>query len=257
MSSHPSLDLSVCIITLNEEDNLGRCLSSLPTGVEIIVLDSGSIDGTRKVADSFGAQVHHRDFTNYAEQKNAAIQLATRAWVFSLDADEVLEQGLKEALTAWAEKPDRRYAAMRVSRSLVFMNRRMRFGKTNDQPLRLFARQHGQFEGAIHEEVRVDGEVGLLGAGLHACGLLHYSYDNLTDYFDRFNSYTSKIAQQKKTRGLSVSPLHVLRPWWEFIERYVLRLGFLDGYPGYCYAVISSFYTFIKYAKLKELKNLN
>jgi hypothetical protein len=87
--------------------------------------------------------------------------------------------------------------------------------------------------------------------------MLHHSYDDITAYFTRFNLYTSKIAENHKKQGRRMPPLwaHALRPCFEFLGRYVFRLGFLDGYPGYCYALFSSVYTFVKYAKLKELED--
>jgi hypothetical protein len=125
----------------------------------------------------------------------------------------------------------------------------MHFGKTRDWPVRLFLRREGQYVGSIHEELKVAGLVQSLSPGL----IWHYSYRDLTDYFVRFNRYTSAIAERHMTEGKRV-PLvsHILRPWLEFFTRYILRLGFLDGYPGYTYALISSLYAYIKYAKIQE-----
>ncbi|MBC7660250.1 MAG: glycosyltransferase family 2 protein [Chitinophagaceae bacterium] len=248
--STPLLDLSVVIIAFNEEDQLPRCLKSLPPGVEVIVLDSMSTDRTTIIASEFGAQVYQRPFTNFAEQKNAALAYGTRKWVLAVDADEELSPELSAKLPELISNSEAN--AYRLDRRLVFMGRRMRFGKTKDKPLRLFLRGAGQYKGSIHEEyVPRAGKTFFLSNAV----LWHYSYRDLNDYFARFNRYTSAIAEQHAAKGKKPSFLsHVLRPWFEFINRYIFRLGFLDGYPGYTYALISSLYTFVKYAKLFEAR---
>ena len=243
------LDLSVAIITLNEERHLPRCLQSLPQGCEVIVLDSGSRDDTVAAARRLGAQVHMRVFDHYGAQKNAAVALATRGWVLSLDADEEMTPALRERVMQIVHDANA-CNGYRVRRRLVFMGRRMRFGKTVDAPLRLMRRGSGTFSDKIHEKLDVKGAVDAVREEL-----LHYSYDDLFDYFERFNRYTSQVAENHRTQGHKMPALaaHVLRPWVDFFVRYVLRLGFLDGYPGYCYALLSGVYGFVKYAKLREL----
>ncbi len=245
-------NLSIAIITLNEEKRIKQCLQSLPRGSEVCVLDSGSTDGTRSLAESLGARVETRKFTNYAEQKNAAIAMTKRPWVLSLDADEVLDLTLRDAVRDVCGQTNVAEAGFKVRRKLIFMGRQLRFGKSSDEPLRLFRRDLGRFDSEIHERVVLkSGSVGVLPGEL-----LHYSYDDLTDYFGRFNDYTTRVAVNHKRLGrpMPYLPLHLLRPWSEFVSRYVFRLGILDGYPGYTYALLSSLYTYVKYAKLKELK---
>lgn len=243
--------LSVVLITLNEADRLDACLASLPAGCEIIVLDSGSTDGTREAARARGARVEERPFTDYAGQKNAALALATRPWVLSLDADETLSPDLGRAIARVTEGPEAREAGFRARRRLHFMGRRMRFGRAVDRPLRLFRRGQGVFERSIHERLRVTGgPVGLLEGEI-----LHRSFDDLADYFERFNLYTGKSAGRylEDGRRPPPPPIHALRPWGEFLWRYVFQLGFLDGYPGYAYALLCAFQSWTKYAKLREM----
>ena len=252
MTERARPDLSVVIIAYNEEANLERCLKSIPRGAEIIVLDSESRDRTCAIAQSYGARVYQRPFTNFAEQKNAANGYASSTWILSLDADEELSEELSQAILAIVTFPNPKISGYRLRRSLVFMGRRMRYGKTVDRPLRLFRREHASYHGSIHEELKLNqGKKAKLSEGT----IWHYSYRDLSDYFVRFNRYTSAIAEQHAREGRKVpSLLHVLRPWFEFLVRYFLRLGCLDGYPGYTYALISSLYAYIKYAKLVELK---
>lgn len=242
------LDISFVLITLNEEKNLPRTLSSIPAGAEVIVVDSGSTDRTVDIAIKHGARVEVRPFSNYAEQKNAAIALATRAWVFSLDADEVLDAGLKTWLRQGSYR-DSGMDAYRVTRRLVFMNRVMRHGRTVDHPIRFFKAGEGRFEGVIHETLRLASSTPRLGK--MAGALYHYSYQDLTDYFVRFNRYTSLMAEARSPTPLRFVA-HLFRPWFEFVRRYVIFGGFLDGYPGYVYALVSSLYGFMKYAKAFE-----
>jgi len=243
------LDLSVIIITKNEQGSLPRCLRSLPEGAEIVVLDCGSTDATAKLAKDAGAMIHHRPFDDYASQKNAAAALATRKWVLSVDADEELSPELRDAVVDIVKADNEK--AFRIKRRLVFLGRKMRFGKTVDEPLRLWPRGMGQFHGEIHEVVQTPLAIGTIRLG----ELCHFSYATLDDYFSRFNRYTSLVAKRHAASGRKAPPkiIQALRPAVEFMVRYVFRLGFLDGYPGYAYALVSSLYTFIKYAKLREL----
>jgi glycosyltransferase involved in cell wall biosynthesis len=241
MSIH---NLSIVMIAFNEADRLPACLAGIPPGVELILLDSGSTDRTVEIAGAFGANVAQRSFDDYASQRNAALAMATREWVFSLDADERITPELAIQLGQLAQLPGE-VSGLTVPRSLVFMGRVMRFGRTQDQPLRIFRRKAGKFINPIHETVVLSHGMTRRAQGR----LLHDSYRDLSDYLVRLNRYTSAIAEQKPER---VSWLHVLRPWQEFFTRYVARLGFLDGYPGYAYAWLSSLYAYMKYAKRWE-----
>ena len=254
-----ALDLSVAVITLNEEFNLPRLLKSLPKYCEIVVVDSGSTDRTVEIARSFGARVENRAFDDYAAQKNCALNLANRGWILCVDADEELTPELMNEITAIVGRSKDRsdvdnLSGYEIGRKLVFMERSMKFGKTSDHPLRLIRRGSGKFVSQIHEKLELtSGRVARIEKGF----LRHFSYRDLTDYFLRFNNYTTRIALNHFRLGKSAPPLlfHVLRPLWEFASRYILRLGFLDGHPGFCYALFSSVYTFVKYEKLRELRS--
>jgi glycosyltransferase involved in cell wall biosynthesis len=251
-----AIDLSVVIITFNEEENLDRCLKSLPPGSEVIVLDSGSSDGTEAITRSFGASFHTRKFDHYAAQKNAAIDLATRRWVFSIDADEVMDSVARDSVLRLVTcTADARFSAYRMKRQLVFLGQVMRFGKTCDYPVRLFQREGSKFIEPIHERLDIpDSRIGPTLPGL----LEHHSYGNVADYFAKFNLYTSKIATnhfEKKVPPLN-GVIHCLRPFSEFISRYIFLFGFLDGRAGFSYALFSSLYAYVKYEKLWEMYHM-
>lgn len=238
----------MCIIALNESLRLPKLLASLPLGLEVIVVDSFSTDDTVAIAKAHGAKVFQRPFDDYASQKNFAVAKAHNDWVLVMDADETLHiQG--DALAAFiaANSPTGRFFGAKITRRLIFMGKRLRYGRSSDRPLRLFRKSEGQFHGIVHEQVKLPaGKVAKL-AGVH---IDHTSYEDLTDYFNTFNRFTSLYAA-KKTDG-SGFVMHLFRPLIDFTYRYVFRLGFLDGYPGFTYALISSLYSFVKYAKYFE-----
>jgi glycosyltransferase involved in cell wall biosynthesis len=243
-------NLTVVVLTLNEEKSLPACLSSLPEYAQILVMDSGSKDKTNEIAERFHAKFIVHKFVNYAHQRNTAISYVKTPWILMLDADEILSLDLHKKLADVISQPSS-LNAYRLERRLVFMNRKMRWGKTLDHPIRLLKKGSGKYKGAIHERFDVDKKnLGLI-KGAH---ILHHSYNDLSDYFSRFNRYTTAIAQQHMSRQKKIGRLRLaVRFWFEFLNRYFLRLGFLDGYPGYVYALLSSFYAFTKYAKLDEL----
>lgn len=247
--------MSVVVITLNEEANLERCLRSLPLGVELIVIDSGSHDATVAIASTFMARVEYRPFDDYAKQKNAGLAFATRSWVLSLDADEELLPASEDFIESIVQGKGR--AAYRINRHLVFMDRVMKYGRTKDHPIRLFPKGLGKFVGSIHEKIQVLPPLPVLSFPSNAV-VLHYSYKNLRDYFVRFNRYTDQVALDhfNKKDPMPRFLAHVLRPWGDFLIRYFVKGGILDGYPGYVYALLSSVYGFVKYAKLREMLKL-
>jgi glycosyltransferase involved in cell wall biosynthesis len=252
METGQPLNLSIICITKNEEKQIAQMISSLPQGSELIVVDSGSTDQTTAIATRMGAKVFRRDFTNYADQKNYALDQASRSWVFSIDADEVLTEDLKRALVKICQSNETKLL-YRIPRQLEFMGKRLRFGRTTDYPLRLIPRGSARFVGEIHETlVPSDPHSRIFKLGTKA--IIHRSYDDLNDYLAKLNQYTSQMTQ--KNRSLAKNPpgayAVVLKPWLVFLNRYVLRCGFLDGYPGYVFAMLSSFYSFCKYAKQRE-----
>ena len=243
------MDLTVVIITKNEEVNIVRCLQSIPEGCEVIVVDSGSQDQTVKICEASGANVFENTFVDYASQKNFGVSQGSRRWVLSLDADEELSEGMADHLLNIVSHGRDEISGYRIKRRLIFMGRTMAWGKTKDAPLRLFLRDKAEFHGAVHERVELSsGGVRTFKRGY----ISHYSYKDLSDYFTKFNKYTTLLSDQKTnlTRFKFVS--HLFRPFFEFFTRYVVRLGFLDGYPGYVYALNSSLYAFIKYSKSYE-----
>jgi glycosyltransferase involved in cell wall biosynthesis len=274
------MNLSVVIITLNEEANLGRTLESVKPLVadgngEIIVVDSGSTDRTVEIAKSFGAKVFVEKWKGYAAQKNSAIDRATGDWILSLDADEEVDSELIEArchdekalpgigsrewcLTIGQAGQGQEFLKGRpvgfvIRRKNYFMGRWIRHGGFWPDPkVRLFRRGSGRFEDrAVHEDVRVDGPTKLIQCG----SLIHHSYPTLSDYIDHMNRYSSLGAEIVASKGkvrFSVINI-VLRPLATFVYNYFFRLGFLDGREGLLLHLYHAVYVSWKYAKAWEL----
>jgi glycosyltransferase involved in cell wall biosynthesis len=278
------MNLSVVIITLNEEANLGRTLTSVQPLVadgkgEIIIVDSGSTDRTVEIAKQFGAKVFVEKWKGFAAQKNSAIDKASGNWILSLDADEELDSALQQALrelleslrrlaslgnppadsapaTATSEPgeiPHANFAGLFIPRKNEFLGRWIRHGGFWPDPkLRLFRRGKGRFENrAVHEDVKVDGITRQIQAG----AILHHSYPTLSDYIEHMNRYSSLGAQMVVAKGpVRFAVVNItLRPLATFIYNYFFRLGFLDGREGLLLHLNHAVYVAWKYAKAWEL----
>ena len=244
--------LTVTVVTLNEESNLRRCLSSLDgLADEIVVVDSGSTDGTRAVADEFGAAWHHQDWQGFRDQKNFALAKSTQPWVLCLDADEELSSELREQISGFL-KSDSAASGASFPRLSQFLGRWIRHGDWYpDRKLRLFRREKGRFVGEPgHDNVEVDGAIERLSADL-----LHYSYPTVNSFIEKLNGFSDAFLAKEQSAGKSWSLVqNVTRPWWRFFRGYILRRGFLDGFPGYWIAKATAFSAFVRHSRLYELE---
>ncbi len=241
--------LSVTIITLNEAKNLPACLESVAFADEIIVVDSGSMDSTVDIAKRFTSKVFQEPWRGYAGQKNLAQDKAQGPWILNVDADERVTPELKEEiLSLLDQKPS--FAGYKIPRKNFFCNQWIRHGGWYpNYLLRLYRNDVGVFAPReVHEQVVVEGKVGTLTSPLE-----HYTYDSISDYLRRMDHYSELSARQYRLEGKRVSWFEILlRTWFTFFRMWVLQRGFLDGSKGLVLAVLYSYYTFTKYAKLKE-----
>jgi glycosyltransferase involved in cell wall biosynthesis len=250
--------LSVVIITLNEEANIGRTLRSIESLVkdgrgEIIVVDSGSTDRTCEIARSFGAQVFVEPWKGYAAQKNSGLSKARGEWILSLDADEELEPRggaeIGEVMQTNSAINTASPVGYFISRKNYFLGRWMKHGGFWPDPKpRLFRHGVGRFEDRkVHEDVRINGTTGKISTG----ALIHHSYPALSDYIEHMNRYSSLGAEMVGARSFSVMNI-VLRPMATFVYNYFFRLGFLDGREGLLLHLYHAVYVSWKYAKAWE-----
>jgi glycosyltransferase involved in cell wall biosynthesis len=242
--------LSITIITLNEERNLRDCLESVRFADEIIVVDSGSRDLTRSIAKEYNAQVFQVPWRGFAEQKNCAQEKAKGPWILNVDADERVTEALRlEIQKVLQEDPPA--AGFRMPRKNFFCGQWIRHGGWYpNYQLRLYRKEAGRFAPReVHEQVEIAGPVGVLAAPLE-----HYTYHSISDYLKRMDGYSDLSARQYHQEGRKASwPEILFRSGFTFIQMWVLKRGFLDGANGLVLAALYSYYTFSKYAKLKEL----
>jgi glycosyltransferase involved in cell wall biosynthesis len=248
------MKLSFCLITLNEEQNLPRCLRSCANlADEIVVLDSGSTDGTEHIAREFGARFERQEWLGYVGQKNKVLALASHEWVFSLDADEELSPQLRDEVAAIK----RNGSAAGVSgydmpRCVLYEGRWIRHGDWYpDRLVRLFRRDRARFAGGkVHERLELDGATASLAGDLY-----HHSFRDAADHWARCEKYARLWAETQFEAGGSCGPL---APWthavFRWLRGYVLKRGFLDGAQGWRIANFCAREVALKYELLRAMR---
>lgn len=251
------MKLSVCLITLNEAQNLERCLASVQ-GIadEIVVVDSGSTDATEIIALRHKARFIHQPWLGFVGQKNKALSLAAHPWVLSLDGDEELSTGLRGEIqslkASWNESQHPGVRGFSMPRCVLYEGRWIRHGDWYpDRLTRLFQRSHARFAGGkVHERLELEGEVRPLRYDLH-----HYSFSDRADHWKRCQHYARLWAETQAEIGRDAS---WLAPWshsfFRWLRAYILKRGFLDGRQGWQIARLASAEVRLKYALLRKLR---
>src|ERR1051326_9116071 len=221
--------LSVCIITLNEEQNLPRALASLKeVAGEVVIVDSGSTDRTEEIARVHGALWFERPWSNYADQRNYAAECASHDWVFSMDADEELSSPLQTSLLAW-KKHTPEHCVYEVARKTWYLGAWIQHsGWYPDFQRRLYRRDEAEFSGTVHESLRYQGNVGRLSGDL-----LHYTVRTFDEHAANVEHYATLAAQQMFDDGRRkcTGAIWFATPW-SWFQNFVLRGGFMDGDRG-------------------------
>jgi glycosyltransferase involved in cell wall biosynthesis len=244
------MNLSVVIVTKNEEASIRRCLESVKWADEVIVLDSGSTDATFRICHEYTPHVHETDWPGFGPQKNRALERATGDWVLSLDADEWVTPDLRDEILNVISRPDGA-TAFRVPRLSSFCGRFMRHsGWWPDYVTRLFRRGAARFsDDVVHERVIAEGKTSTLREAI-----MHETFVDLDELLQKMNNYSSLAAQEMRHGGRKAGLAGaVLRGLWAFIRTYFLRGGFLDGREGFMLAVATAEGTYYRYAKLMLL----
>ncbi|HTP62348.1 MAG TPA: glycosyltransferase family 2 protein [Burkholderiales bacterium] len=244
------MPLSVVLITHNAAAQLADCLASVAFADEVVVVDSGSNDGTAELAARYGARVLAKDWLGFGRQKQFAVEQAAHDWVLCLDADERVSPELAASLVRALQAPAS--PVYRMARRNRFLGRWLRHGEGYpDWSVRLFDRRQARWsDDAVHEKVLYAVSPGALEGDL-----LHESAEDLGRYLDKQNRYSTLAAEELYRRGrrASVADL-VFSPLVRFVKFYLLRLGCLDGLPGLAHIGIGCMNSFMKYAKLAELQ---
>ncbi|MCH2185791.1 glycosyltransferase family 2 protein [Myxococcota bacterium] len=245
--------LSICLIARDEEIELARCLDSLPSADEVIVVvDSRSRDGTEKLARERADRVEVSDYEGQFEQKSYGLSLARNDWVLIVDPDEVFPSGLIRELEAALAGADESLCGLALNRRTWHLGRWIMHGDFYpDWTLRVFRRSRAKWVGENpHARIEVDGRVERLSVELE-----HYSYRSLSDQIERIQAFSTESARALDRAGRQARLRDLLtRPPARFLRAYLLRRGFLDGVPGLVIAVATAFHVFLKYAKLWELQ---
>ena len=244
------LPLTVAIIALNAGAQIGACLASVEFADEVLVVDSGSTDDTAAIAARHGARVETKDWLGFGRQKQHAVSIAKHDWVLCLDVDERVTELLAGSIRAALAEP--RFMAYRLARRNRFLGVWLAHGEGYpDWSLRLFHRAHASWSNdEVHEAVLTTAQVGRLEGDL-----LHDSAEDLATYMTKQNRYTTLHAEALYNQGVRASPWRLfVNPLVRFVKFYVVKLGFLDGGPGFAHIVIGCNNTFHKYLKLLELQ---
>jgi glycosyltransferase involved in cell wall biosynthesis len=251
-----SLPVSVVIVAKNEAANLPRCLASVAGWVaEIVVALNDTTDDSAAIATEFGARVQTLPWSGYRDTKNAAVALASQNWILALDADEEVSAELRDSITVFFGRGDAKSAAgARFPRKVWFIDRWITHGDWYpDLSLRLFRRDQARWGGdaIVHEKVDCDGPVVTLRGDLH-----HYSFPTLASHVAKITPFADLFLQQQQASGGHFSlGAAVVRPFWRFFRAYVIKLGCLDGFPGFYIAWATAFGALVRYSRVYEAEN--
>ena len=226
------------------------CLESLAFADEIVVVDSASTDPTAQIAAAKGARVIQKEWLGFGRQKQFAVDQAKHDWVLCLDADERVSPQLAASIRAALAAPVS--PVYRMARRNRFLGRWLAHGEGYpDWSPRLFNRMNARWsDDLVHEKVLFAVTPGTLDGDL-----MHDSSDDLSAYLERQNRYTTLAARQAFDQGRSAGIFHLLfSPVVRFLKFYLMRLGFLDGLPGLLHISIGCMNSYLKYAKLIELR---
>jgi glycosyltransferase involved in cell wall biosynthesis len=243
--------LSAVLIAQNEEGKIGEAVESVRFCDEVVVVDSGSEDRTRAIAQTAGARVIlNAPWPGFVAQREFAVRAARHDWVLALDADERVTPGLREEVEGLRARGFG-HAAYRIPRVAFHLGCWVRGTDWYpDEQVRVFDRTRARWEGdLVHESVRAAGPVGRLRGEL-----LHYPYADVSDHLRKIDRYTTLWARQFHSAGRRTGPVEIAAAGlWAFFRNYVVKGGFRLGTPGLVISTLNAYYTFVKLAKLYEL----
>jgi glycosyltransferase involved in cell wall biosynthesis len=243
--------VSAVLIAQNEEKTIGDALASVAFCDEIVVVDSGSTDGTREVAAAAGARVIvNAPWPGFTAQRDFATRAARHDWVMALDADERVGPALRAEIEA-LRAAGFAFAGYRIPRVACYLGRWIRATDWYpDWQVRLFDRTRAAWQGdLVHESVGVRGPVGRLHGDVE-----HYPYTDISDHLRKIDSYTTLWARQAHAAGRRSNVADMMAgATWAFFRNFVLKRGALLGSAGLIVSVLNTHYTFAKLAKLREL----
>lgn len=247
------LPVSIYVLTFNNIRTIERCLNSLFWAEELIIVDSGSTDGTYEICQRYTENVYRREFKTHADQYQFAAEMTTNQWIMFVDADEEVPTELVEEIREELKNEEKGLEGFIIYRKTYYLGRWIRYGGWYpDGEIRLYRRDKGRWEGGLHAKIIVDGRVKRLKNKY-----LHYTYRDISDQIQTIDRYSKIAAEDLVKSGKRFTLFKLLfHPPLRFVKEYFLKLGFRDGLPGLIIAVSTMYYVFIKYAKHWELTTL-
>jgi glycosyltransferase involved in cell wall biosynthesis len=246
--------ISVVIATKNEEHNIRQCLEHVQWADEIVIVDDVSTDKTVAISKEFTDKVFVRDSQgSFHANKNYGLEMATGEWLFSIDADEIVPGELADEVVAAIGRTDK--AGFYVPRKNYFLGTWITgCGWWPEKIIRIWKKGESTWPLEIHSPPVISG-AGKVGTLRQA--LIHHTYQNLFHYFDKFNRYTTRLAQEQFEKGINIKGSNMLlyfciKPAAWFFRKYLLQKGFMNGFPGLFISLSSAMVIFTTYAKLWE-----
>ena len=250
--------LSVTIATKDESENIINCLKSVSFADEVFIVDDCSRDDTVQKAKDFGARILIRESGgSFHENKNLAISEAHGDWILSLDADEIVSKELSNSIQNVLMDPVS--DGYLIDRHNYFLGKWIRgCGWYPDNILRLFRKGKAWWPLEIHDTPTL--ERGNEHAPVLKGPLIHKSYKDLDQFFEKFNRYTTRLALEYTQRNYSPKGIHLpinlfIRPTYWFLRKYIFLQGFRDGFLGFFICFCSGLTIFVSYAKFLQLVN--
>tara|TARA_B100000809_G_scaffold81337_1_gene79637 strand:+ start:4817 stop:5575 length:759 start_codon:yes stop_codon:yes gene_type:complete len=246
------VEISIVIITFNEEKNIGRCLDSINgLSKDVVVVDSYSIDRTKAICIEKGVRFVEHKFDGHIEQKNYAVSQAKNQYVLSLDADEAITKELKKEIQNIRD--NWQYDGYIFNRLTNYCGTWIKYsGWYPDKKLRLWDTSKGCWGGDNpHDMVIMDKHVKIKSINLD---ILHYSYYTIEDHLKQVEYFTTINSKAAFDKGIKSSQFKIFyKSTFKFFRDYILKKGFLDGEAGFLIAKISAKATAMKYRKLRTL----
>lgn len=264
--------ISAIVLTFDEDRHIRDCLESIKWCEEIWVVDSFSTDRTLEICQEYTTKIVKHPFENFAKQRNWSLDNLPLSgeWVLLIDADQRITPELRDEIVSRLRQDEGRFAGYYIPKRQYFWGQPLRFGGTSPlYDIELFRKGRGRFQEdrIVHECLVLDGKAGFLKQPK-----IMIAKDSLFEYINRVNWYsnleairmletgqqlytTSSVSYSRKNQVLKfVFKYLPLKPIVNFLFLYIVQQGFRDGYRGFLYAVMQSFYVFASYAKLWELK---
>ncbi|MBW8186148.1 glycosyltransferase family 2 protein [Shewanella nanhaiensis] len=242
------LPISVFIITKNEEKHIEKTLQSVSLLDEVILVDSGSTDGTLAIAERYGAKIYSHPWQGYAKQKQYAMSLCSHEWVLNLDGDEAINTSLIEAFKTIMEQD--KADSVRFWRNDIFIDKPLSSWSKKPNNHRFYKRSKSFFDDSrlAHESATVDGKEIFINETFD-----HFGYCSIEAITSKNNSYSGLKADEKFAKGKKFSNLKLITVFpLIFIKEYFIQRKIFSGRRGFILAVMDAYYAFIKEAKLYE-----